>query len=73
MLLDELLPEYQFNEGHRILIHAPPERALKAVKQATPAEMPLVHTLFTVRSLPAILARRQGLPTEKTKPLYDRC
>jgi hypothetical protein len=51
---------------------APPERALEAVKQATPAEMPLVRTLFTVRSLPAILARRQGLPTEKTKPLYEQ-
>jgi hypothetical protein len=72
MLLDELLPEYQFNERHRILIHAPPERALEAVKQATPGEMPLVRTLFTVRSLPAILARRQGLPTEKTKPLYEQ-
>ena len=72
MLLDELLPEYQFNERHRILIHAPPERALEAVKQATPGEMPLVRTLFTIRSLPAILARRQGLPTEKTKPLYEQ-
>jgi len=72
MLLDELLPEYQFNERHRILIHAPPERALEAVKQATPGEMPLVRTLFTVRSLPAILARRQGLPTDKTKPLYEQ-
>jgi len=42
MLLDELLAEYQFNEKHRILIHAPPERALEAVKQAMPGEIALL-------------------------------
>ncbi len=64
MLLDALLPEYQFNERHRILIHAPPERALEAVKQAMPGEMSLVRTLFTVRSYdperrrPRVICRR---------------
>lgn len=71
-LLDKLLPEYQFNETHRTLIYASPDRALKEVKQATPGEMPLVRLLFAVRSLPAILAGRQGLLTRKTKPLYEQ-
>jgi len=48
MLLDELLAEYQFNEKHRILIHAPPERALEAVKQAMPGEIALLDWSFIV-------------------------
>jgi hypothetical protein len=72
MLPDELLPEYQFNERHRILIHAPPERALEAVKRATPREMPLVRLLFAVQSLPALLTGRRGLPTATTEPLYEQ-
>lgn len=72
MLLDELLPEYEFYERHQILVNATPDRVLEAIKQTTPAEMPLVRLLFAIRSLPARLRGKQGLPVEKTEPLYGQ-
>src|SRR5919202_5396186 len=69
MLLDELMPEYEFSERHRVSIEAPAGRALEAAKQATPGEMPLVRLLFRVRSLPAIPSRGGGLPTGSSEPL----
>lgn len=72
MLLDELMPEYQFNERHQVLVHAPPERVLEAARLATPGEMPLVRLLFGIRSLPARFAGRRGLPSEKTESLYEQ-
>jgi len=72
MLLDELMPEHEFNEVHSIRTSVPPDRALEAVKRVTPGEMPLVRLLFTVRSLPAIFTGRRGLPTGKTEPLYEQ-
>lgn len=72
MLLDELLPEYEFYERHRIVVDASPDRALEAVKQATPGEMPLVRLLFAIRSLPARVRGKRGLPAKKTEPLYEQ-
>jgi hypothetical protein len=66
------MPEYQFDEKHRILVHAPPERALEAARLATPGEMPLVRLLFGIRSLPAIVLRRSGLPTARDDSLYEQ-
>ncbi|MGI9049901.1 MAG: hypothetical protein ACR2GU_11105 [Rubrobacteraceae bacterium] len=71
-LLDGLMSEWQFGEIHSISINAAPERALEAVKRVTPSEMPLVRFLFAVRSLPAILTGRRGLPTGKREPLYEQ-
>lgn len=68
-LLDEALPEYEFFERHRTLVSAPPEQALAAAKEATPAEMPFVRTLFALRSLPARLTRRGRLPADRTRSL----
>lgn len=72
MLLDEIMPEYEFGEVHSIRLSASPEAALAAFKEVTPGEMPLVRLLFTIRSLPARLMGRQGLPTGKTAPLYEQ-
>jgi hypothetical protein len=68
-LIDEALPEYEFVERHHTYVAARPERALAAAKDATPAEMRLVRTLFALRSLPARLARRGGLPADRTRSL----
>ncbi len=70
MLLDDLMPTYEFNEVHRIRIHASPGAVYVALKEVTPGEMPLVRVLFGLRSLPAHLMGHQGLPTRKTEPLY---
>jgi hypothetical protein len=72
MLLDDLIPDYQFDERHQVLIHAPPERVLEAAKSVTPEEMPLVRLLFGIRSLPARFAGRGGLPSDRTEPLYEQ-
>lgn len=68
-LIDEALPEYEFAEKHAKQVAGPPERALVAAKDATPAEMRFVRTLFAVRSLPARLIRRGRLPADPTRSL----
>jgi hypothetical protein len=72
MLLDELMPYYEFEEVHSIRLFAPPERALDAAKQATPGEMPLVRLLLAIRSLPAVFSRGSGLPTGRSEPLLGQ-
>jgi hypothetical protein len=68
-LLDEALPEYEFFERHGTLVAAPPWQALAAAKEATPAEMAFVGTLFALRSLPARLTGRGRLPADRTRSL----
>lgn len=72
MLLDELMPEYQFAEAHSTRVGAPPARALRAVESVPLGEMPLVRLLFAIRSLPASLGGKRGLPSAKTTPLYEQ-
>ena len=72
MRLDELLPDYDFNEVHRTPNAVRPAEALAAVKAATPAEMPLVRLLFALRSLPALATRGRGLPADPSRPLLEQ-
>ncbi len=48
-----------------------PAAALAAVRTVTIGEIPLVRLLFAVRSGPAMLARGQGLPRERERPLWE--
>ena len=68
-LLDDALPEYEFSERHHVHVAAPPDRALAAARDATPAEMTLLRTLFALRSLPARLTRRGRLPADPGRSL----
>ena len=64
--LDAFLPDYQFDERHRIGIRATPERIDRALREVTIEEMPLVRVLFVLRGLPRrgrILAVIAGLGT----------
>ncbi len=72
MLLDSVMPEYEFGERHHIPVGVTPARALEAAELATPGEMPIVRLLFEIRSLPARLVRKRGLPTERTSPLLGQ-
>lgn len=49
--LDGSTPSYQFHEVHSIAIHATPERVYRAIKEVTPDEILLFHTLIAVRQL----------------------
>jgi len=66
------MPEYEFGEAHSVWLCAPPDRALEAVKSAPLGEMPLVRLLFAIRSLPASIGGKRGLPAEKTTSLYEQ-
>jgi hypothetical protein len=68
-LLDQALPRYDFAERHAREVAAPPERALAAAKDATPAEMRFVRTLFALRSLPARLTHGRTLFADARRPL----
>ena len=69
--LDELLPDYDFAERHRVEVDSA-ETALDAAKRATPAEMPFVRLLFVLRSCPTLVTRARGLPRAKDRPLAEQ-
>jgi hypothetical protein len=68
--LDELLPAHDFAEVHRREVSATPQAVLSAVKDVTPEETPLLRLLFALRSGPAFVAGRRGLPRAKGRSLY---
>jgi hypothetical protein len=70
--LDTFVPEYDFGEVHSVRLCAPPERALEKIKLVNLGEMPFVRLLFAVRSIPAYVGRKRGLPSEKAVPLYEQ-
>ena len=71
MLLDEILPDYHFNEVHSTIVQAAPDRIFRAIKESTPADIPLMRTLFWIRSLPARLTG-QRYNTLTDEPLLDQ-
>src|SRR5829696_1214615 len=72
MLLEEIVPEYDFGEVHAVRLCAPPGEALRAVKLVGLGEMPLVRVLFAVRSVPSYVVGRRGLPSAGKDPLYGQ-
>ena len=68
-MLETFLPCYDFRERHSRPIAAPPQVVWEAIQRVTPAEMPLVGALFALRSLPARLSGRQGLPRVDHQPV----
>ena len=56
MRIDELLPQYDFNEVHEITVNASTQATFAAVKELLPSDLsPLVFLMLNVRELPAIL------------------
>jgi hypothetical protein len=60
--LDGVLPAWDFRERHSIALDAPSERVFAAIKEVTPAEMPVVRALFRLR----------GLPAANDRPVYEQ-
>lgn len=52
MLLDSFLPEYHFNEKHRIEVNRPPAEVYSHILTADFGSTPVIKTLFTLRGLP---------------------
>jgi hypothetical protein len=48
--LDEIMPEYQFFERHSVRVHARPEQAMEAVREATFGDMKSLGVLLRIRA-----------------------
>lgn len=70
--LDALLPRYDFSERHARVIGREPRAVYDAFRALTLRELPVSWLLFAVRSLPARLAGRRGLPSRSGVPLLDQ-
>ena len=69
MLLERVLPEYDFRERHGRFVAAPPADVERAVRETTPGETPLLRALFALRSLPALVTRGRSLLQRKEEPI----
>lgn len=62
MLIDELMPQWDVREQHRVRIRAPADRVYAALRQADLGGHPMVRALLGLRALPAALRNgRSGL------------
>ena len=64
VLIDKLLPSWDFNEVHGIDVAASPERTWTALEQVTMGELPLARLLTLARGI----GRRASMP-----PAVPRC
>jgi len=64
-MLDDFLPVYDFREVHSTSCSAPPATVMRAARELTLRELPLLVVLMAIRSLPA-LARGRRLPVRGT-------
>ena len=58
MLLDQIMPTYQFNTVHSTVIHAPSEKIFAAIKETRVSDVPLFNTLSQIRSFPGRITGR---------------
>jgi hypothetical protein len=72
MLLDEILPGFDFHEAHDRFVPAPAERTYEAAKAVTSREIRLLGPLMALRTLPATLLRRRVLGPSLGTPAIDQ-
>jgi len=70
MLLDEMLPGFEFSEHHETEIAAPPERVRETLLALEPRDLRLTQLLLLIRLLPRRLAGRAPSLTER-RPLFE--
>jgi hypothetical protein len=72
MLLDDLLPDYDFTEVHSIQIKADPETAYDAIMETTPAEISsIMRLLFFLRDLPEKAVGRKTTAMDNREPMLS--
>lgn len=73
LLLDDILPAYDFNEVHRIWVNAPPAAVYTALQELKAGELsPLVNEMLALRGLPARLLGQEDLHLDDEKPMLDQ-
>jgi hypothetical protein len=59
VLLERILPDYQFHELHAVEVNAPAAEVFAVLGAIAPGELPIFPILMAVRSLPAWAAGRR--------------
>jgi hypothetical protein len=73
MLLDDILPKYDFTEVYSIRIKAPPEVAYRAIMEVTLSEISgIVRLLMYLRSLPEKAVGRKAVPWNPHAPFLPQ-
>lgn len=68
--LDEVMPEYQFNERHSSRVHANPEQVMQSIRDSTFGDMKSLGTLLKIR---AAILRLHHSGSLQNKRLLDSC
>lgn len=71
VLLNRFIPEYDVYERHTVAVKAPPEAVMRAARGLRPRDVPLTAILMAIRSLPALVRRREGLLSLE-EPVIDQ-
>lgn len=73
MMLDDVMPRYEFNEIHSVVIRSQPRQIFEAIRSVTAGEMILVLALFALRALPVrLLGRGGGIRPAPARSLLDQ-
>jgi hypothetical protein len=67
-VLDPYLPTYDVSDAHSVAVDAPPAVVMDAVREVTPAEVPLLVALIGIRTLPRLL---RGKPLRLRGSILD--
>lgn len=70
-LIDRFLPVWDAGERHEIDVPADGEAVFRAAKAVTPAEVPLMVSLFALRALPGRLVGKHGLEPAGNLPILQ--
>jgi len=72
MMLDALMPRFEFREAHSVVIRAQPAEIFAAIRSVTPAEMLLFSRYWRVIHAGSALIRRMWLRAIKRRAESDR-
>lgn len=71
MLIDQVMPQWDFGEVHATYVASNAERSLRAAREVTPREIRLLRPLWAIRVLPALLLGGRSFRFERDRPLWD--
>ena len=73
MLLDQYVPDYEFNEVRSVIVQAAPEKVFAAIKNLTPSELsPMVYWLLSIRDIPARITGKYIRQAKGDQPFLEQ-
>ena len=70
MLLDELMPRFDYSEYHELRIDASPDAVWQALRMVDFGRLPISRILTTLRGM-RLLARRRGTADGRSAMTFD--